>query len=75
MSIKFTDEEVYALIGKKIVELRESRGLRQIDLANLANIEDSALRRIEAGKTNPTTKSLLNIAQVLDVHVKELFQF
>ena len=75
MSVKYTDEEVYTLIGKKIVELRESRGLRQIDLATQANIEDSALRRIEAGKTNPTTKTLLNITRVLDVPMKELFDY
>ena len=70
-----TESELLINIGKRIVQLREQKGLKQIDLASQMNIEDSALRRIESGRTNPTTKTLYKISKVLDVDIKELFRF
>jgi len=60
-------------LGKRIVSLRKDRDLKQIDLAIKINIEDSALRRIESGRTNPTLKTLLRIAEGLEVSINELF--
>lgn len=60
-------------LGMRIVELRKEKNLKQIDLATKINIEDSALRRIESGRTNPTLKTLLRIAEGLDVELKGLF--
>lgn len=75
MSLTKAEKEYIQKIGQRIVELREERNLKQIDLAFKVNIEDSALRRIESGRTNPTIKSLLRIAKVLGVELYELFQF
>lgn len=75
MSLTKAEKEYIQKIGKRIIELREERNLKQIDLAFKVNIEDSALRRIESGRTNPTIKSLLRIAKVLEVEMTELFQF
>lgn len=75
MSLTKAEKEYIQKIGQRIVELREERNLKQIDLAFKVNIEDSALRRIESGRTNPTIKSLLRIAKVLEVEMTELFQF
>lgn len=75
MSLTKAEKEYIQKIGQRIVELREERNLKQIDLAFKVNIEDSALRRIESGRTNPTIKSLLRIAKVLGVELDELFQF
>lgn len=61
-------------VGENIVRLRMSKNLRQIDLATLLNIEDSSLRRIESGRTNPTLKTLCKIAKALDVKVQELLR-
>ena len=61
-------------IGKNIIRLRKSRSLSQIELATLLNIEDSALRRIEKGKTNPTIKTLYLISKELGVEVEELLK-
>ena len=38
-------------------------------------MDDGSLRRIESGRTNPTTATLFNIADALDVKVSELFTF
>ena len=63
-------EEFLKRIGENIVKLREERNLRQIDLATKLNIEDSALRRIESGRTNPTIMTLKKIADSLEIDIK-----
>lgn len=69
------DNEVLIKLGERIIELRKDKGLKQIELAVKLGIEDSALRRIESGRTNPTTKTLLSVARELDVTILDLFSF
>lgn len=66
------ESEFIKIIGDNIVSRRIELGIKQIDLATSVGIEDSALRRIEKGKTNPTAKTLLKIAVALDVEVSYL---
>ena len=61
-------------IGKRIVKIRTDKGIKQVDLAYSLEIDDSSLRRIEAGRTNPTLKTLLNIAYVLNVSLEDLIK-
>lgn len=75
MSLTKAEKEYIKKVGKRIVQLRENLNIKQIDLATAINIEDSALRRIESGRTNPTVKTLLKIANGLEVDLKELFNF
>ncbi|MCG6189112.1 helix-turn-helix domain-containing protein [Maribellus maritimus] len=65
-------EDFLKKIGKNIVRLREKKGLRQIDLAIELDIDDSSLRRIESGRTNPTILTLKKIADVLEVNLSEI---
>lgn len=65
-------EDFLKKLGENIVRLREKKGLRQIDLAIELNIDDSSLRRIESGRTNPTIITLKKIADVLKVNLSEL---
>ena len=73
MSLSNKEKAYIVLLGKRIVELRKERNMMQIELATMLNIEDSALRRIESGRTNPTLKTLLRIAEALDVALIDLF--
>lgn len=66
------EAEFIKIIGDNIVSRRNELGIKQIDLATTVGIEDSALRRIEKGKTNPTAKTLLKIATALNVEVSDL---
>lgn len=65
-------EELIRTIGLNIIRIRKLNDLSQIELAARLNIEDSALRRIEKGKTNPTIRTLYRIASELGVEVTEL---
>ncbi|WP_417591414.1 helix-turn-helix domain-containing protein [Owenweeksia hongkongensis] len=60
-------------IGENIVRIRKEQNLTQVELAARLNIEDSALRRIEKGRTNPTIKSIYAISKELDINLIELF--
>lgn len=62
-------------LGKRIVEIRKQKNIKQIDLAIAINIEDSALRRIESGRTNPTIKTLLRISEGLHCTMLDLLNF
>ncbi|MFY0602743.1 MAG: helix-turn-helix transcriptional regulator [Flavobacteriaceae bacterium] len=75
MSLTKDEEEYIKQLGKRIVALRNEKKLKQIELAAKVNIEDSALRRIESGRTNPTVKTLLRIAEGLEIDFLELFDF
>ncbi len=75
MALTKKEQEFVDKLGKRIVELRKEANMKQIELATRINIEDSALRRIESGRTNPTVKTLLEIAEGLDIDIRELFNF
>lgn len=59
-------------LGKRIQELRKERGMTQLDLATRAEMEENALQRLEAGRTNPTIKTLWRVSRALNVDVPEL---
>ncbi|WIF94457.1 helix-turn-helix domain-containing protein [Caminicella sporogenes] len=54
-------------IGEKIREERIKKGLKQCQLANKAGISNTYLSDIEVGRTTPSIKTLMKIAQALDV--------
>lgn len=59
-------------IGEKIKKMRISKGMSQVDLANLCGFEKTNMNRIEAGNTNPTIKTLLNICHHLNIKLFDL---
>ncbi|MBT4825926.1 MAG: helix-turn-helix transcriptional regulator [Flavobacteriaceae bacterium] len=59
-------------LGKRISFFRKEKGLTQAHLSDLAEMEESAVRRIELGKTNPTFKTLLRISKGLEIPLKQL---
>lgn len=60
-------------IRKKVIELREKRGLSKADLADKAKVNYNTIVKIESGENkNPTIKTLIGIAQVFDIKVEDL---
>jgi len=57
-------------IAMQIVQLRESHGLTQAELAERCGIDQADISRVERGSTSPTAKTLLRIAEALDAEVR-----
>lgn len=60
-------------MGAKIRAAREAKGLYLRDLGKMCNIHYGAICEIEKGKRNSYILTLKNIADKLDVDVKEFF--
>lgn len=58
----------------RVKELRESSGMTQQELAEKAGVSRTIVSGLESGTTEvTTTKTLLRIAEALNVKVSELF--
>jgi transcriptional regulator with XRE-family HTH domain len=56
----------------RIRQLRKERGLSQVKLAVMADMDPATLNRLEQGKGNPNLKTLERVATALDVEVADL---
>ena len=63
------------LLGKRIKEIRKSKGLTQEQLSEMIDIETSSLSGIESGRFYPSLHVLEKIASVFDVELIEFFKF
>lgn len=66
------ERQLFFRIGERIRELRIREGISQQELADRCNFEKSNMSRIEAGRTNPTLKSLYRISVALGIPLREL---
>ena len=66
--------EILRIVGKRIKEVRESKGLSQVELVGKmqGEIDPTNISRIESGRTNPTVYTLFRIAEALEVNPKDL---
>lgn len=62
-------------LGKRIKELRESKNISQLKLAEELNMEASNLSKIERGIQIPKEESLIKLANALNVSIKDLFDY
>ena len=61
-------------MGYKIREIRESKGMSQAELCEKSGITRTTIWKLELGEDEVTTsKTLLKIAEALEVPVGELF--
>ena len=60
-------------VSKRIIQLREMRGISTNKLANKAGISQSYLREIEMGKKNPTIEVLSYICDALGISIRAFF--
>lgn len=67
----------FQLLGLTIAYYRKLRGLTQAELAEATNLSRTHISNIEApnGKTSISLNKLFDIADVLEVPVKDLFDF
>ncbi len=62
------------LLGKRIKEVRKSRGLTQDALSEKIGIDSKHLSRIECGKNRPSIELLYKISAVLNIEPYRIFQ-
>jgi len=68
-----SDATMLRTLGKRVRELRHERGFSQEKLAELANIHENHVRRIEGGTANPSYLVVARIARALGVSPSTLF--
>jgi transcriptional regulator with XRE-family HTH domain len=61
------------MIGARIKEIRNKRGLTQEQLSERMDINPKYLSSIERGKENPTLNTLINLSESLEVDLAEVF--
>ena len=61
--------------GKRVKNLRRLKNLTQAQLAEKLNLSVNYVSQIETGIAPPSFKTLLLLAQGLDVELKDLFDF
>lgn len=59
------------VIGKKIKQLRQIKGLTQAKLAEIVDMHEKHISRIESGKICPTFDNLINIFNALDYNITQ----
>lgn len=71
---KLSDKEVDRYIGRKIREFREEKGLKQVELAEMAGLNNrSQLQAFESAAVQTQLTHLFAIAKVLEVEVSAFF--
>ena len=71
--INIKNDEVIKAFGRRLRDLRISKGLSQEQLANEAEIPLSQVGRIERGEINPTLSTIAALSNALKIGIKELF--
>jgi transcriptional regulator with XRE-family HTH domain len=79
MSICFVkylkDEDFIKKFGKRLKQVRESRGLSQEQMSLLTEVSQSQIARTELGQVNTSISHVAIYARFLKVDVKDLFEF
>lgn len=61
--------------GAKLAYIRKSKKLSQIQLAEIVDMNFNYIGQIERGEANVTIKTMKNLANALNVELKDLFDF
>lgn len=66
--------DICAHLGKRIREARETKGWRQIDLAQHSGVHEVHISDLERGSREAGVRTLQAIAKALNVSMEELFR-
>lgn len=67
-----TTDERMVTFGKRVREVRKSKGISQETLAEIAGIDRSYMGNIERGEKNITLKKAYEICDALGIDIKDL---
>lgn len=75
MQNKNHKEDFLRRFGTNFGKIRQSRNLSFRSLSQKCDIDYADLNRIEKGKRNITLTTIMELANGLDIHPRELFDF
>lgn len=67
--------DIKLLVGKRVRELRNSIGISQEELADLAGLDRTYITSVECGKRNISIVNIEKLANALQISLKEFFSF
>ena len=70
--MKEKDKRRLQLFSEQLIKLRKERGLSQRELSSRCDVDYGKISKIENNKANLTLTTLIELAEGLDVHPKEL---
>lgn len=59
-------------IGKRLAEIRKSKKLKQMELAEMLNVSQQVISNIERGVTTPDIEQLKKFADIYNISLDEL---
>lgn len=68
-------KEFLKKLGKNVIKLREKKGWNQSDLSRACDKDRQSIERLENGKINPSAYYLHEIAEGLELTIKDLLDF
>ncbi len=69
------NDNIQKKFGAKLAYIRKSKKLSQIKLAELVDMNFNYIGQIERGEANVTIKTMIILANALNVELKTLFDF
>jgi transcriptional regulator with XRE-family HTH domain len=69
------DKQFLVHLGEQIAKQRKKQSLSQQELAYINEIEKPSITRIEKGRTNPSSLTLLKISKALGIPISKFFSF
>ena len=66
---------ISVLVGKRIKAIREAQHIKQVELANMIDIEPTNLSKIEKWVHFPKDETINKIVNALNIETKDLFCF
>ena len=69
------EESIKKFFGQRIKELRQKKGLTQEQLAEMIDIGERNLSKIECGNVFAKAKTIAKIINSLEIQPQELFEF
>lgn len=70
-----SEEEYIIDLGIHIRHLRERKSISQQNLADMCNMPKTSIGRIERAEVSVTIRTLIKIANALEIEPKELLDF
>lgn len=67
-----TTDERMITFGKRVREVRKSKGISQERLAEMAGIDRSYMGNIERGEKNITLKKVYEICDALNIEIRDV---